>query len=158
MIARDIRSRPGSNLNETGTLDALTISNEDADVYNVIVDHGSFSWATDEVTNIYYDSHDITVQWSIIAEGLDCSTHIEDGERQCHSMGMLLGSEGSRNYSIHHNLFAHNNARNPRVSGVISSDIVNNVMYDWGNAATNLSNCHKTIKWMSQRIRKPNRD
>jgi pectate lyase len=132
VIVRYIRSRPGSNLNETGTLDALTISNDDADVYNVIVDHGSFSWATDEVTNIYYDSHDITVQWSIIAEGLDCSTHIENGERQCHSMGMLLGSDGSRDYSIHHNFFAHNRNRNPRIKTMGTVDVVNNVVYNSG--------------------------
>ena len=135
VIIRYIRSRPGSNLNETGTLDAITISNETGDVYNVIVDHSSFSWGTDEVANIYYATHDVTFQWSIIAEGLDCSTHIEEGVRQCHSMGMLLGEVGSRNFSIHHNLFAHNRHRNPRVKTMGLVDVVNNVVYNpgWGN-------------------------
>jgi pectate lyase len=133
VIVRYIRSRPGSNPNETGTLDAITISNESGDLYNVIVDHSSFSWATDEVSNIYYAAHDVTVQWSILAEGLDCATHIESGERQCHSMAMLLGSDGSRDLSIHHNLFAHNRHRNPRIKTMGTVDVVNNVVYNSGS-------------------------
>ena len=135
VVVRYIRSRPGSNPAEIGTLDAITIANETGDVHNVIVDHSSFSWATDEVTNIYYAAHDVTVQWSIIAEGLDCSTHIENGVRQCHSMGMLLGEVGSHNYSIHHNLFAHNRHRNPRAKTMGTVDVVNNVVYNpgWGD-------------------------
>jgi pectate lyase len=132
-IVRYIRSRPGSNPNETGTLDAITIANEFGDVYNVIVDHSSFSWATDEVSNVYYAAHDITVQWSILGEGLDCATHIELGVRQCHSMGMLLGSEGARDISIHHNLFAHNRHRNPRIKTMGTTDVVNNVVYNSGS-------------------------
>jgi pectate lyase len=134
VVIRYIRSRPGSHPNENGTLDALNIASTEAGVvHDVIVDHGSFSWATDEVTNVYYDAHDITIQWSIIAEGLDCATHVEDGELQCHSMGMLLGSEGSGNISIHHNLFAHNRHRNPRIKTTGTVDVVNNVVYNSGS-------------------------
>lgn len=135
VVVRYIRSRPGSNPNEAGedgTLDALTIASGSEDVYNIIVDRSSFSWATDEVVSVYYDAHDITIQWSIIAEGLDCSTHVEDDRRQCHSMGLLLASDGQKNISIHHNLFAHNRRRNPlaKTTGVV--DIVNNVVYNSG--------------------------
>jgi uncharacterized repeat protein (TIGR01451 family) len=147
VILRYIRSRPGSNPAESGTLDALTIANEDADVYNVIVDHGSFSWATDEVTNLYYDAHELTVQWSIIAEGLDCSTHTEGKQAQCHSMGMLIGHDGGHNYSIHHNLFAHNRRRNPRIktSGVV--DVVNNVVYNPGTGGNSRSPTYVHGEW-----------
>jgi uncharacterized repeat protein (TIGR01451 family) len=133
VIIRYIRSRPGSNPDENGTLDALTIFNEAEGVQDVIIDHGSFSWATDEVVNVYYAAHNITIQWSIIAEGLDCSTHVEDGKLQCHSMGMLLGSDGSRDMSIHHNLFAHNRHRNPRIKTMGTIDVVNNVVYNSGS-------------------------
>lgn len=144
VIVRYLRSRPGSHPDEIGTLDALTISNEHGDLYNVIVDHCSFSWATDELVNLYYAAHDVTVQWSIISEALDCSTHIENGERQCHSMAMLLGSEGSRDFSIHHNLFAHNRHRNPRVKTMGTVDVVNNVVYNsgWGNGWRSPSYVH----------------
>ena len=133
VIIRYIRSRPGSNSDEIGTLDALTIFNETDGLQDVIIDHGSFSWATDEVVNVYYAAHNITIQWSIIAEGLDCSTHVENGELQCHSMGMLLGSDGSRDMSIHHNLFAHNRHRNPRIKTMGTIDVVNNVVYNSGS-------------------------
>lgn len=133
VVVRYLRSRPGANLLESGTLDAITIaSKRKQTVYNVVVDHGSFSWATDEVANIYYDARNVTVQWSIIAEGLDCATHIELGQRQCHSMGMLVGSEESENFSLHHNLFAHNRHRNPKIRTAGTADVVNNVVYNSG--------------------------
>lgn len=135
VVVRYIRSRPGSNLNEAGedgNLDALTIASGSEEVYNIIVDHSSFSWATDEVVSVYYDAHDITIQWSIIAEGLNCSTHVEDDQRQCHSMGLLLACDGQKNISIHHNLFAHNRRRNPMVKTTGVVDIVNNVVYNSG--------------------------
>ena len=126
VVIRYIRSRPGPSTELDDTLDAITIGNREGGPYNVIVDHSSFSWATDEVVNSWYDAHDITIQWSIVSEGLHCSTH----EKGCHSKGMLLGSDGSRNISIHHNLFAHNVERNPliKTSGLV--DVVNNVMYN----------------------------
>jgi hypothetical protein len=42
---------------------------------------------------------------------------------------MLLGAAGSKNISVHHNLFAHNKGRNPliKTGGIV--DVVNNVMY-----------------------------
>lgn len=126
VVIRYIRSRPGSSTEITDTLDAISIGNRKGGVYNIIIDHSSFSWATDEVVNSWFDAHDITIQWSIVSEGLNCSTH----EEGCHSKGMLLGSDGSRNISIHHNLFAHNAERNPliKTSGLV--DVTNNVMYN----------------------------
>jgi pectate lyase len=133
VVIRYLRSRPGSNPHEIGTLDAITIADNSGDVYDVIIDHSSFSWATDEVMQVYYAAHDVTIQWSIIAEGLDCATHIEGGVRQCHSMGLLLGEVGSRDFSVHHNLFAHNRYRNPRVKTMGLVDVVNNVVYNSGS-------------------------
>jgi len=132
VVVRFIRSRPGGSELDEGTIDAITISSDlRGNVYRVIVDHSSLSWATDEVCSIYYDTHDVSVQWSIIAEGLDCATHAEEGLRQCHSMGMLISAEGVGNVSVHHNLFAHNRHRNPKVrTGLV--DVVNNVVYNSG--------------------------
>jgi len=142
VIVRYIKSRPGSNPHEQGNLDALIIGGSSGEVYNVIVDHSSFSWATDEVVSVYSDTYNITIQWSIIAEGLDCSTHIEDGERQCHSMGLLLASEEQKNISVHHNLLAHNRRRNPLVKTTGVVDIVNNVIYNPGFGTDSFSPTH----------------
>ena len=106
VILRYIRSRPGPSTAESDILDALTIPSG----HDIIVDHCSFSWATDEVVNTWNDVHDITIQWSIISEGLNDSTH----PKGPHSKGMLIGSEGAERISVHHNLFAHNRKRNPK--------------------------------------------
>ena len=126
VIMRFIRSRPGPPQIPSENGDALEILGPDA--YNIVIDHCSFSWAIDEVVSTWYDAHDITIQWSIISEGLNCSTHTKG----CHSMGLLLGSEGSRDISIHHNLFAHNVQRNPLIQTSGAVDIVNNLVFDAG--------------------------
>ncbi len=122
VILRYIRSRPGPSTKRTDTLDALEIKAS----HNVIIDHSSFSWSTDENVNIWEDSTNITIQWSIISEGLQNSTHIEGA----HSKGLLIGSEGAERITIHHNLFAHNWKRNPNIntSGVV--DVINNVVFN----------------------------
>ncbi len=127
VVIRYMRSRPGPTSERVSDSDAIAIVGNDA--YNVVIDHCSFSWAVDEVATTWYDTHDITIQWSIVAEGLHCSTH----EKGCHSTGLLIGSDGSANISLHHNLFAHNHERNPfvKTSGLV--DVVNNVIYNsWG--------------------------
>lgn len=132
VILRYIRSRPGPPAVRSENGDAIEIH---GGAYNVIVDHCSFSWAIDEVASIWYDAHDITIQWSIISEGLHCSNHLKG----CHSMGMIIGSEGANNISIHHNLFAHNHERNPLIqtSGLV--DVVNNLIYNAGGTPILLS-------------------
>jgi pectate lyase len=130
VVIRYMRSRPGPTSERVSDSDAIAIVGNSA--YNVIIDHCSFSWAVDEVATTWYDAHNITIQWSIIAEGLHCSTHAEG----CHSTGLLIGSDGSGNISIHHNLFAHNHERNPMVKTDVVVDIVNNVVYNsWGTPA-----------------------
>jgi hypothetical protein len=109
-------------------VDALTISRGQ----HIIIDHCSLNWATDEVIQIWYDARDITIQWSIIAEGLNDSTHAEGP----HSRGALIGDQSTR-ISFHHNLLAHNVRRNPRVTGG-DVDIVNNVVYNAEGTPTRL--------------------
>ncbi len=132
VVVRGLRSRPGPSRFEAGTLDALTIGNKQpGSVHDVLIDHVSLTWATDEVSNIYYDARGVTIAWSIIAEGLEKSTHPEEGEER-HSMGLLIGSEGATDISVHHTLFAHNRHRNPKTKIAGLLDVVNNVVYNSG--------------------------
>lgn len=128
VVVRYLSARPGSNPDDEQTIRALSIGTESQDVYNVVVDHSSFSWATDEVLSSWFAPHDFTIQWSTIAEGLENSTHPEGS----HSAGSLIGSKGVKNISIHHNLFAHSRHRNPEVKASGTVDIVNNVIYNSG--------------------------
>jgi pectate lyase len=104
--------------------------------WNVIVDHCSLSWGGDEnlsTSTFSGATHDVTFQYNIVSEALWHSKHPEGA----HSMGLLIG-ERSERISVHHNLLAHNNQRNPLVKGAASVELVNNVIYDWGEIATEL--------------------
>jgi len=114
--------------------DALAIycppDNEEP-VHNVVIDHGSFSWAIDECASTWDKGvEDITLRQCIFSEGLSHSLHPK-GE---HSKGLLIGDH-ARRVSIIGNLFAHNKMRNPFVKGDVSVLIVNNLVYNPGTDA-----------------------
>jgi len=132
VILRYITVRRGSG----GGGDAVGIYAEGIDkIYDVMVDHCSFSWGVDEVGNSWYAPHNYTIQWTILSEGLDCSTH----PKGCHSNGWMLGSYASDNdkrypgaydLSFHHNLMAHNGSRTPLVKTAGLSSVINNLIYN----------------------------
>lgn len=130
-IIRYMRFRMGAS----GEADALGAKR----CSNLIIDHCSISWSTDENAS-FYNINDATIQWCIISEALNASVH----HKGQHGYG---GIWGGRNVSFHHNLFAHNNSRNPRfdhpevysgqelLTGRGTVDFVNNVVYNWGMKA-----------------------
>ena len=129
IIIRHLRSRPGSTLS-TGVY-SFDLEN----CHNVIIDHCSFSWANEECAAMY-DIENVTVQYSIISEGLFSAGHAK-GNR---GYGGVWGGQYA---TYHHNLFAHLNARSTRVNGARAHDVNalidyrNNVIYNAGtrNAA-----------------------
>ncbi len=132
VVIRHIRIRPGSNPGvDLGGSDAVTIAN----AHEVIIDHCSFSWATDENVDISWGARNITVQYSIISEALKDATRVKVGPSGGYGMLIAEGDplgEHTRQISVHHNLFAHNWYRNPQVSTDGLVDLRNNVVYDWG--------------------------
>lgn len=130
VIIRYLRLRPGPG----GQTRGIALGGKN--VHHIILDHLSVSWAVDENVTTWYSNHNITIQWSIIAEGLHNSTHQEGP----HSKGLILGSEDSYNISIHHNLFAHNDERNPRIKNTGLVDFSNNVVYNYGDSAGWITN------------------
>jgi len=128
VIIQHIRIRVGDSSNGPtySWRDNLDIGESGKLSYNVVIDHCSFSWATDENTGTWYPTHDVTYQWCIISEGLYDSYHPEGP----HSMGMLIGPESYRT-SIHHTLFANNANRNPLVGAYGETEVINNVVYNW---------------------------
>ena len=126
VVIRHLRLRPGPSDEPSCCVDALGLMEG---ARNVMIDHVSLSWGVDENLGASGDARDFTIQWSVLSEALRRGGHAKD-ER--HSRGLLVSPEdGGGNVSIHHNLFAHNEGRNPEVAltyGV--ADIVNNVLYN----------------------------
>ena len=142
VIVRYLRSRVGDEAGKE--YDSISIGGGS----DIILDHISSGWSIDESLSVTQKvspevKHltNVTVQWSLIAESLNHSIH-EKGE---HGYGSLLqGSYGAR-YSFHHNLWAHHEARMPRIGNYakatddpegITLDFRNNVFYNWGPGAT----------------------
>lgn len=110
----------------------------------VIVDHCSFSWATDENLSIggprfqgetpadwrRNTSHQITYSHNLIYEGLANSVHVK-GE---HSKGTLVHDNASQ-VLLYGNLYASNQERNALFKGGVHAAMVNNLIYNPGARA-----------------------
>lgn len=112
--------------------------------YNVIIDHCSLTWATDENLSASGPrftgstpeewragtSHNITFSNNIVGESLAYASHSK-GE---HSKGSLI-HDNVTGLLIVGNLYAHNYERSPLFKGGVHGIILNNLIYDPGQRA-----------------------
>ena len=151
VIIRYITARTGAG----GENHVNQVAKNGVELYNIIIDHNSMSWGVDSNLDIWYRVRDFTVQWSIISEALDCSTH----SKGCHSKGLLAGGykgsesggKGSENMSILNNLFAHNGERNPLLKICGIGQVINNTSYNpyWTFAHQQFSCNGSYVNWIN---------
>lgn len=130
------RTRPANS----DDLDCINIDRSN----DVIVDHVSASWSADEVISVT-NSHNVTVQWSIISEPLG---GLRDGI-YIHPYGdthHYCANDSASTLTFHHNLFAHFRFRGPqfepndaaawRSPDNPSFEAVNNVVYGYTDSGS----------------------
>ena len=148
VIIRHLRSRPGAVSGQEE--DAIGV---DTGSHDVILDHCSATWAVDENLSPSGSISNITIQWCIIGEGLNHSIHHKGG----HSYGSLVRAVGG--LSLHHNLWAHNNGRNPRLGDDYGKlpyptfDVRNNVVYNYGAVCSGMTGDHLDVNYVANYIR-----
>ncbi|HEY7373604.1 MAG TPA: hypothetical protein VIF57_15695 [Polyangia bacterium] len=130
------------------TYDAIDISGT-----NVMIDHVTAIYGTDETVSMNELANNVTVQFCTIAQGQNYPQ--ADAEASSltytgHALGSLLQAGSNAKVSFLHNLYAHLKGRLPRVgteSSVLTTagvgafnDFRNNVFYNWlGTAGTGAS-------------------
>lgn len=108
-----------------GERNCFRVRSDSGNSYNIVVDHITANWATDENVSIWGATnggivHDVTISNSIIAES---------------QYGLLVGTDmnlpnNQDNISLINNLFANNSQRNPTVSNNSNVFVANNLAYN----------------------------
>jgi len=131
IIMRHLRLRPPPITDEEGLeddlghrYDALQLSNNP----NLMLDHLSLSWGSDETFDIYEGSGDATLQWSTIEQ----SNPMGLGPDGPHNDAMIAGPDSPR-VTVHHTLMAHHEARCPAMT-TGPAELLNSVVYDCQDA------------------------
>jgi len=147
VVIRGLKIRVGDVLFEQDPngSDAISLSplwgDTENPVYNVVIDHNDLAWALDELIDVWHTGdptitnsvYDVTFSWNFVYEALGADDVVAGNT----STGVLI-SGNNRNLSLHHNLIANNDDRNPRVIDVENVEVVNNVIYNWGDTPTRL--------------------
>jgi hypothetical protein len=148
VVLRYLRFRPGDVAG--AEVDGLTLGGGSR---RVVVDHCSAGWSVDESLSLAGDVADVTVQWCLIAEALHRSVH----RKGPHGYGSLMRAAGG--VTLHHNLWAHNSARNPRLGDDYGRppwptfDVRNNVIYDYGGVASGLTGDRLSANYVGNFVR-----
>src|SRR5688572_14148239 len=135
VLVQHIRVRPGDDTTgePASNRDALKIeAPETAPISNIVIDHCTFTWSTDEIASAWQYWNNISLLNNIFAEPLHDSIHPEGK----HGFGVLIGPVNG-NATLAGNLFTDMQSRNP-MTAATRTVIVNNVIYNWGYTAVDL--------------------
>lgn len=150
VIIRYLRCRLGDvTAKQVDSLDVLHGSS------NVIYDHCTATWSIDECLSLSGNNQNITIQWCLIGESLNKSKH----SKGAHGFGSLARANGP--VTFHHNVWLHNDSRNPRLGDNYGKgttfptfDVRNNIIYDYGATASGLTQGKLKINYVANFIRR----
>lgn len=154
VIVRHLHIRPGdAGLAKRAGWDTDGIAVTGSKACNVLVEHNSISWATDELVSASgprdkgpaATSKHITFRYNILAEALDYASHIKGK----HSKGALV-HDNVQQVAFIGNLFVSNDRRNPYFKAFSSGVVANNLIVNAGNAAVQLG--FVETEWQSSGI------
>jgi hypothetical protein len=104
--------------------------------YNIVIDHVSAGWSTDEIFSTWGDPgvsvHDVTISNSFFSEPLSNSIH----PKGTHPMGVLAGANTNK-VTFVKNIMADSRYRNPLINtGANEVEVVNNFIYHPGTTGS----------------------
>ena len=148
VVVRYLRSRLGDVSSQEA--DSITLV---SGAHDVVLDHCSATWSIDESLSLAGNVSNVTIQWCLIGNALNHSKHAKGD----HGYGSLSRANGPVTW--HHNLWVHNNSRNPRLGDNYGRppfptfDVRNNVMYDYGEICSGLTQGVLKVNYVANYIR-----
>jgi len=144
VVIEEVPIRPTDLSGDADDLDALTLNGLTGAVNNVRVSRATLIWGPDVGgLAMLGDVNNVTVQCSIMGEGLYVSEHFEaTAASGGHSKGMSIfqlnaGTDPADNITLYGNLYTRSDDRMPIIQGARTTDFINNAVYNWGkNGAT----------------------
>ncbi len=138
VIVRGLRFRPGDADGgdpDFSNRDGISIGTMSKVTQNVIVDHNSMSWSTDELTSVWGKPRNVTISNNLMGEALLSSRHPKGD----HSMGMIVGTSddsahkfyGPENITVARNLFANSQFRCPLIKNAKKVEFINNFCFNF---------------------------
>jgi hypothetical protein len=140
VLIQHIAVRPGNTENTSSGWDLTTLDNRDcirvetsgtAIANNIVVDHISCSWSTDEAVSMWSETgtvSNVTFSNSMLGDPIQFAGHAK-GQ---HGYGPLVGA-GTSNVTLVRNVMAFNWSRNPLIRDRTSgAQVVNNFIYHPG--------------------------
>jgi len=139
VIIRGLMIRPGDETSGVDKTDrsGIVIQSSSATApapYNIIIDHNSIEWTTDESTNTWFPVTNVTFSNNIMAQALAKAGRTDYGVDTSHPYGPMVGA-GGKKVTFYGNLIANNKWRNPLLADDTSSEVVNNLLYSWGTGS-----------------------
>ena len=146
-IIRNLTVAPGygnRGIGADGMPDSYVYDAFDISGRNIIIDHCSTFFASDEHISANEVADKVTVQYTNISQGQNYPNLDTNGSYTGHAFGSLFQMGSGATLSVHHNLYAHQKGRMPRVGSSVGSgainDFRNNVFYNWlGTAGSGAS-------------------